>query len=97
MPGSKLILIRALSVIGFFSMLYSHPGMPTIHPEVMKNELREIFEENWVMKLLFSPSWLLKHLLIMQKKKERGQPISFTDLFGYAVGDVFRRKVSSIL
>ena len=75
-------------------MLYSHPEWPVIHPEVMKNELRDILQTNWMTKLLFLPSWLLNHLLILQGKKQRGQPISFTDLFGYLVGDVFRRKVS---
>ena len=82
------------SLARFVSMLYSHPEWPLMHPEVMKNELRDILQTNWVTKLLFSPTWLLKHLLILKRKKERGQPINFTDLYGYLVGDVFRRKVS---
>ena len=82
------------SVVRFLSMLYSHPEWPKIHPEVMKNEMREIFEDNWMMKLLFSVSWLINHLNIIQGKKERGQPVTFTDFFGYLIGDVLRIKVS---
>ena len=75
-------------------MLYSHPEWPKVHPQVIKNEMRDIFEDNWMMKLIFSPSWLIKHWNIIQGKKERGQPVTFTDIYGYLVGDVFRRKVS---
>ena len=78
-------------------MLYSHPEWPMIHPQVIKNEMRDIFEDNWMMKLLFSPSWLINHLNIIQGKKERGQPVTFTDFFGYLIGDVLRRKVSTDL
>ena len=78
-------------------MLYSHPDWPMIHPQVIKNEMRDIFEDNWMMKLLFSPSWLINHLNIIQGKKERGQPVTFTDFFGYLIGDVLRRKVSTDL
>ena len=75
-------------------MLYSHPEWPKVHPQVIKNEMRDIFEDNWMMKLIFSPSWQINHLNIIQGKKERGQPVTFTDIYGYLVGDVFRRKVS---
>ena len=78
-------------------MLYSHPEWPMIHPQVVKNEMREIFEDNWMMKLVLSPSWLINHLNIIQGKKERGQPVNFTDFFGYLIGDVIRRKVSTHL
>ncbi|KAJ7340267.1 Cytosolic phospholipase A2 [Desmophyllum pertusum] len=76
----------------FLSMLYSHPEWPMIHPEVMRKELRDILKDNWLMEKLFSPSWLLENILIIEGKRKRGQPTSFTDLYGYLVGDVFRVK-----
>ena len=93
----KRIFLYTRSVVRFLSMLYSHPEWPMIHPQVIKNEMRDIFEDNWMMKLLFSPSWLINHLNIIQGKKERGQSVTFTDFFGYLVGDVLRRKVSTDL
>ena len=77
-------------------MLYSHPEWPMIHPEVMRKELRDILKDNWLMEKLFSPSWLLENILIIEGKRKRGQPTSFTDLYGYLVGDVFRVKVRTI-
>ena len=74
-------------------MLYSHPEWPC-HPKVIQKEMRDILEANWLMRLALTPSWLKNHLNIIQRKKERGQPVSFTDFFGYLIGDVLRRKVS---
>ena len=48
------------------------------------------------MWLLLSPSWLYKHVGIIKRKYQRGQPISFTDFFGYLVGDVILKKVGSL-
>ncbi|KAL9969386.1 hypothetical protein ACROYT_G021596 [Oculina patagonica] len=70
----------------YLSTLYSHPEWPTAHPHKIREELRENVKDNW-MWLLLTPSWLYKHMNIILDKKSRGQPVSFTDFFGYLVGD----------
>ena len=38
---------------------------------------------------------MYKHVNIILDKKSRGQPVSFTDFFGYLVGDTLLKDVSS--
>lgn len=47
------------------------------------------------MWLLLTPSWLYNHINIILRKKSRGQPVSFTDFFGYLVGETILKDVSS--
>ncbi|KAL9957155.1 hypothetical protein ACROYT_G038758 [Oculina patagonica] len=75
----------------YLSTLYSHPKWPEIHPKVVRNELRADIQDSW-MWLLLTPSWLYKHVGIIKQKYRRGQPISFTDFFGYLVGDMILKK-----
>ncbi|XP_078351051.1 cytosolic phospholipase A2-like [Oculina patagonica] len=70
----------------YLSTLYSHPEWPHLHPRVIRDTLRDNISDNW-MWLMFTPSWMYRHLKIIVEKKQRGQPVSFTDLFGYLVGD----------
>lgn len=70
----------------YLSTLYSHPEWPHVHPRVVRDALRENIDDNW-MWLMVTPSWMYKHLKIIMDKKRRGQPVSFTDFFGYLVGD----------
>ena len=77
----------------YLSTLYSHPEWPKVHPKVIRNELSDNIQDNWIW-MLFTPSWMYKHMKIIRKKKEKGQPVSFTDFFGYLVGDVILQKVS---
>ena len=78
----------------YMSTLYSHPKWPKIHPKVVRNELRDNIKDNW-MWLLLTPSWLFRHMGIIREKKLKGQPVSFADFFGYLVGEVILKKVST--
>ena len=77
----------------YLSTLYSHPEWPNIHPRKVRDELRENVKDNW-MWLLLTPSWMYKHVNIILQKKSKGQPVSFTDFFGYLVGDTILKDVS---
>lgn len=37
---------------------------------------------------------MYKHVSIILQKKSKGQPVSFTDFFGYLVGDTILKDVS---
>ena len=76
----------------YLSTLYSHPEFRNIHPNIVQDELRKNVEDNWIW--LMTPSWLYKHIKIIYEKKKRGQPISFTDFFGYLVGETILKDVS---
>lgn len=77
----------------YLSTLYSHPDWPNTHPRVVRDELRDNIDDNWVWMML-TPSWLYRHLKILAQKKRRGQPVSFTDFFGYLVGETILKDVS---
>ena len=77
----------------YLSTLYSHPEWPNIHPRKVRDELRQNVKDNW-MWLLLTPSWMYKHVNIILQKKSKGQPVSFTDFFGYLVGDTILKDVS---
>lgn len=79
--------------IRYLSTLYSHPEWPQVHPRVIRDTLRENIDDNW-MWLMVTPSWMYRHLKIIMDKKRRGQPVSFTDFFGYLVGDTILKDVS---
>ena len=49
--------------------------------------------DNW-MWLLLTPSWMYSHMNIILDKRSRGQPVSFTDFFGYLVGETILKDVS---
>lgn len=79
----------------YLSTLYSHPEWPNIHPRKVRDELRENVKDNW-MWLLLTPSWMYKHVNIILQKKSKGQPVSFTDFFGYLVGDTILKNRKDI-
>ncbi|PFX34527.1 cytosolic phospholipase A2-like [Stylophora pistillata] len=70
----------------YLSTLYSHPEWPKAHPCEIKRDLRKNVKDNW-MWLLLTPSWMYNHVNIILDKRSRGQPVSFTDFFGYLVGE----------
>ena len=80
----------------YLSTLYSHPDFPakrevtaTILPE-----LRACVEKHWQVHL--SPPWSSKYLQKIIRKSVRGQPVSFTDFFGYLVGQQLLKGVSGL-
>lgn len=76
----------------YISCLYSHPDWPSVHPRVVLEELRENIKENLIW-LLLKPKWVYKHMQLINNKKKNGQPVSFTDVFGYLVGETLRKGV----
>ena len=78
----------------YLSTLYSHPSFPedkhishTIIPEI-----KSAVEKYWQVHL--SPPWSSKYLKKIIAKSVKGQPVSFTDFFGYLVGQQLLKKVS---
>ena len=74
--------------------MYSHPSFPedkhishTIIPEI-----KSAVEKYWQVHL--SPPWSSKYLKKIIAKSVKGQPVSFTDFFGYLVGQQLLKKVS---
>ena len=97
-PLCSTTICRAIPYINcpflrYLSTLYSHPEWPNIHPRKVRDELRQNVKDNW-MWLLLTPSWMYKHVNIILQKKSKGQPVSFTDFFGYLVGDTILKDVS---
>ncbi|XP_015775072.1 PREDICTED: cytosolic phospholipase A2-like [Acropora digitifera] len=82
----------------YLSTLYSHPDWPNIHPRQVREQLRKNVNDNWLWMML-KPSWTYRRLRIIMDKKRRGQPVSFTDFFGYLVGETIMkdRKEQPIL
>ena len=78
----------------YLSALYSHPKWPKAHPCTIKQDLRKNVKDNW-MWLLLTPSWMYNHVNIILDKRSRGQPVSFTDFFGYLVGETILKDVST--
>ncbi|XP_074632486.1 cytosolic phospholipase A2-like [Acropora palmata] len=74
----------------YLSTLYSHPDWPNIHPRRVREQLRENVNDNWLWMML-KPSWTYRRLRIIMDKKRRGQPVSFTDFFGYLVGETIMK------
>lgn len=74
----------------FISTLYAHDDLERITFEDIYEELKRSVTSDWKWNL-FSGH---KYVLAMLEKKRRGQPISFTDIFGHLLGDVVLKKVS---
>ena len=77
----------------YLSTLYSHPDWPNIHPRRVREQLKENISDNWLWMML-TPSWMYGNLNKIMEKKWRGQPVSFTDFFGYLVGQTILKDVS---
>ena len=75
------------------SVLYSHPDFPKVGLRKVIEELRENVKDNWVWLLVNAP-WLYKRITDLTQKKRGGQPVSFTDFFGFLIGDTILKGVS---
>lgn len=76
----------------YLSTLYSHPDWPNIHPRQVRKQLKKNISDNWLCMML-TPSCLYGNLKKFMEKKWRGQPVSFTDFFGYLVGETIMKDV----
>jgi len=80
----------------YLSTLYSHPDWPNIDPRQVRQQLKENISDHWLWMML-TPSWMYGNLNKIMEKKRRGQPVSFTDFFGYSVGQTILKDVSLCL
>ena len=77
----------------YLSTLYSHPDF-TYKPHLshkIKEEIRGCVERHWQVHL--SPPWSSKYLRKIISKSVNGQPVSFTDFYGYLVGQQLLKGV----
>ena len=77
--------------------MYTHPDYPH-EPKVshkIKPEIRKCVEKYWQVHL--SPPWSSKYLRKIITKGINGQPVSFTDFYGYLVGQQLLKGVSYML
>lgn len=69
----------------YISTLYSHQDWPNMKPGDMQDELMNNIDSSLVW--LLTPQSIYRYLDRILKKRELGQPISFTDIFGHLVGE----------
>ncbi|WAR30357.1 PA24A-like protein [Mya arenaria] len=88
---SALVDTKISDMVMYLSTLYSHPDWPEKSPKELRKELRDSINSNWVWKL-FDPSSMYRYLKVVAIKRQRGQPVSFTDLFGHLVGETLLKN-----
>ncbi|XP_076873513.1 cytosolic phospholipase A2 isoform X2 [Brachyhypopomus gauderio] len=69
----------------YMSTLYSHPEFPGKGPEQINQELMSSVSSNPLRLLL--PQHLTNYVQALWSKKARGQPVTFTDVFGMLIGE----------
>ncbi|XP_060607580.1 cytosolic phospholipase A2-like isoform X2 [Ruditapes philippinarum] len=69
----------------YISTLYSHPSWPQMAPGAMQDELKNNIDSSLLW--LLSPQGVYRYLDKIMKKRQMGQPVSFTDFFGHMVGE----------
>lgn len=79
---SFLICIRAHR---YMSTLYSHPDFPNKGPKDINKELMKRVSSNPLRLLL--PQHITNYIQALWTKKARGQPVTFTDIFGMLIGE----------
>ncbi|CAG5129542.1 unnamed protein product, partial [Candidula unifasciata] len=67
----------------YLSQLYSHPDWPHISPGEQREEIKNSIDRSFL--------WLFRSFGVtfvkeVWKKRSRGEPVSFTDIFGHLVG-----------
>ncbi|XP_015931209.3 cytosolic phospholipase A2 isoform X1 [Parasteatoda tepidariorum] len=69
----------------YLSTLYSHPEFPEKSPGELLEELKSNVRHSpfW----LLSPRSMYRYISSIKEKHKKGQPVSFTDFFGYLLGD----------
>lgn len=91
-------ITRCLNDIGFvwcyryMSTLYSHPDFPAKGPKEINGELMKSVSHN-PLKLL-TPQKVKRYIEALWKKKNSGQPVTFTDIFGMLIGETLIQNVS---
>lgn len=88
----RQILLTIIRMHRYLSQLYSHPDWPNKTPKELQEELGRNIENSpfW----LLNPQSLYTYVSRIVKKRQQGQPVSFTDFFGCLVGDTILKNVS---
>ncbi|KAL4219877.1 Cytosolic phospholipase A2 [Mactra antiquata] len=73
----------------YISTLYSHPQWPKMAPGAMQDELKNNIDSSLLW--LLSPQGVYRYMDRIMKKRQNGQPVSFTDFFGHMVGETLLR------
>ncbi|XP_045200375.1 cytosolic phospholipase A2-like isoform X2 [Mercenaria mercenaria] len=69
----------------YISTLYSHSNWPQMAPGAMQDELKNNIDSSLLW--LLSPQGVYRYMDRIMKKRQMGQPVSFTDFFGHMVGE----------
>ncbi|KAM8889339.1 cytosolic phospholipase A2-like [Synchiropus picturatus] len=69
----------------YMSTLYSHPDFPNIGPKEINKELMQRVSSNPLRLLL--PQHITNYIHALWSKKNSGQPVTFTDIFGMLIGE----------
>lgn len=76
----------------YMSTLYSHSDFPVKGPKEINEELMKCVSHN-PLKLL-TPQKVKRYIEALWKKKNSGQPVTFTDIFGMLIGETLLQNVS---
>ncbi|XP_071163311.1 cytosolic phospholipase A2-like isoform X2 [Mytilus edulis] len=69
----------------YISTLYSHQDWPTMNPGAMQEELKNNIDSSLLW--LLTPLSIKRYIDRILVKRQNGQPVSFTDIFGHLVGE----------
>ncbi|RXG53242.1 hypothetical protein Avbf_05301 [Armadillidium vulgare] len=72
----------------FISTLYAKDNFPDVTYEEIYEDLKKSVSQNWKWNLIHS----YRYVLDMMDKSRKGQPVSFTDIFGHLLGDVLLKE-----
>ena len=72
------------------SQLYSHPDCPETNLDELEESIYRIISKHGNVFLHhFRPVNLRRHIKVAAERKKRGQPSTFTDWYGNALGETF--------
>lgn len=77
------------------STLYSHPDFPNKGPKEINKELMNRVSSNPLRLLL--PQHITNYIQALWAKKAKGQPVTFTDIFGMLIGETLIPAVRLIV
>ena len=91
----KLFYSPDIYFVRYLSTLYSHTNWPDMSPGDMQEELKSSINSSMIWRL--TPTSIYHSYKIVMDKKQSGQPVSITDLFGHMVGLTLLKNVSNAL
>ncbi|XP_059141098.1 cytosolic phospholipase A2-like [Physella acuta] len=73
----------------YLSQLYSHPEWPNVSPGQQLQEIKHNIDHSFLWLFKTHGIYFVKEVW---KKRSRGEPVSFTDLFGHLVGNTLLKN-----